>query len=624
MAETADDVRVRDRLRFDTPFWARNCATILTEERIPVRLDARPWQLQFDAALEKQRRAGQPMRAIILKARKLGFSTWVQARFLQRVTQMPNRYALVAAQDRKTAGVLMDMARYMYEHLPTEEELGIGCSIKPQIVGQGQSRGSGGRWMSFGDRRRPHEASVYETLTAGATASGRGYTPDMFHGSEVAHYDDANFLVGALSAVPQRPETQIILESTANGFNAFHDMWQRAVAGAEDEDLGGYYVPLFFGWQDNPFNARQFISVQARDRFERTLGDPDGGGDEEELLFRESFGVTLEQLFWRRTVLNAVPFDGNVEKFHQEHPATPEQAFIGSGQPVFSGVLVARALKAAGSAERPVEGVLRGDDMRTRVLKGRTVEVPQTALWLPEAEPRDLDLWDRSKLLVWEHPVNAVSQQGLQGHERRPDGQYVIFADVAMGSGNTDGDGDHHAVQVLDHVSRMQVARYRSRIALHDLPLVLCLIGLYYNEAWLAVEVNGPGIAVVDALRIEYRYRRLYRRRTRGDSLVDAPQGSLVGWQTTISTKPLLEQTFGQVLKDGDHGLRDVATGREFTTYVEDPKNPAKHGAQKGAHDDLAISFMGAHRVAAELRPRDAGPVRSSTGRTVRDDLTGY
>jgi hypothetical protein len=82
------------------------------------------------------------MRAIILKARKLGFSTWVQARFLQRVTQMPNRYALVAAQDRKTAGVLMDMARYMYEHLPTEEELGIGCSIKPQIVGQGQSRGS--------------------------------------------------------------------------------------------------------------------------------------------------------------------------------------------------------------------------------------------------------------------------------------------------------------------------------------------------------------------------------------------------------------------------------------------------------------------------------------------------
>jgi hypothetical protein len=47
------------------------------------------------------------------------------------------------------------------------------------------------------------------------------------------------------------------------------------------------------------------------------------------------------------------------------------------------------------------------------------------------------------------------------------------------------------------------------------------LLGLYYNEAWLAPEVNGPGVAVVDALVQEYRYRRLYRRRTRGDSQLD-------------------------------------------------------------------------------------------------------
>jgi hypothetical protein len=161
------------------------------------------------------------------------------------------------------------------------------------------------------------------------------------------------------------------------------------------------------------------------------------------------------------------------------------------------------------------------------------------------------------------------------------------------GQGNVDGDGDWHAAQVLDHVSRMQVARYRSRIPLHDLPEVLALLGLYYNEAWLAVEINGPGVAVVDALRQEYRYRRLYRRRTRGDSTVDGPQGSLVGWQTTMSSKPLLEQTFGQALKDGDARAAGRVDGREFTTYVEDPKNPAKHGAQKGAHDDLAISVHG-------------------------------
>ena len=71
---------------------------------------------------------------------------------------------------------------------------------------------------------------------------------------------------------------------------------------------------------------------------------------------------------------------------------------------------------------------------------------------------------------------------------------------------------------------------------------------------------------------------------------------------------------------------QDPATAREFSTYVEDPKNRARHGAQKGAFDDLAISWMGAHRVAAELRPRDLSKGRG--GRRVRgwradDPVTG-
>jgi hypothetical protein len=82
-----------------------------------------------------------------------------------------------------------------------------------------------------------------------------------------------------------------------------------------------------------------------------------------------------------------------------------------------------------------------------------------------------------------------------------------------------------------------------------------------------------------------------------------------------------MEQTFGQALKDGSHGLRDVPTGREFTTYVEDEKN--RHGAQKGTNDDLAVSFMGAHRVADELRPRDPNR-KPAVRRQVYDDITGW
>lgn len=630
---------VRERLRTDTPFWAAHCATILTEEKVPVRLHARPWQARtqetpahitpLDEALERQRERGMPQRAIVLKARKLGFSTWVQAKFMQRVTQRAFSYALVAAQDRKTAGVLMDMARLIYDRLPSEEELGLGFSIKPQIVGQGQTR-AGSRWMSLGDRRRPTEASVYETLTAGSNAAGRGYTPDMLHGSEVAHWDDPDFLVGLLNAVPKVPDTIVVLESTANGFNHFYDRWTRAVEGAEDPETGGLYVPLFYGWQDNPLNAMGFPTMEARARFERTIGDPDGGGDDEEPVLLEEFGCTLEQLRWRR-ITRDEECGGSVEKFHQEHPATPEQAFIGSGQPVFSQILVTKAIRSAERAPAPVQGLLRGVEFKTRRTRSGTIEVPQRAVWVPGGQERadtDVDLWGLdARLQVWEHPVNEHTQRGLPENEVRPDGQYVVFVDVAQGQQSTSEARDYSAIQVIDHVSRVQVARYRSRVDIHhELPLIALLVALYFNEAWLAVEKTGLGIGVVDTLQKDYRYRRMYRTRRAGDDQRADAKGFEVGWETTLRTKPLMEQTFGQALKEGSHGLRDVVTGREFTTYVEDPKNPAKHGAQKGAHDDLVMSFMGAHRVAAELRPRDpnARRDRSVRGRTVADDVTGW
>jgi hypothetical protein len=117
---SSDIERLRQRLVYDTPFWAEHCAVVRREDKRAVKLIARPWQLAFDAALEKQRAEGKPMRAIILKARKLGFSTWVEAKFMQRITQMEAQYAVVVGQDRPTSGVLFDMAKLIYDRLPTD------------------------------------------------------------------------------------------------------------------------------------------------------------------------------------------------------------------------------------------------------------------------------------------------------------------------------------------------------------------------------------------------------------------------------------------------------------------------------------------------------------------------
>jgi hypothetical protein len=627
--------QVRERLRYDTPFWGRHCATILDVNKRPVRLVARPWQARtpetpahvtpLDEALEAQRAAGQPQRAIILKARKLGFSTWVQAKSVQRVTQRPFQYALTVAHRRDAARVLFDMAKLMYKRLPTEEELGLGFSIRPHWLGGTDVARQTGGYMTLGDRARPEEASTYETQTAGAKGGGRASTPSVIHGSEVAHWEDPDYLTGLFNALPMLPDTVGVLESTAAGFNHFFDLWQRAVEGAEDPETGVLWAPLFYGWQDNPFNALPFISEQARERFERTIGDPAGGGDDEETWLVEQFGVTLEQLNWRRAVIAGPECKGRLEIFHQEHPATAEQAFIGSGHPVFSGLLVSRAIKAAEAEPEPVSGLLRGEEWVEKRTRAGTILVPQRAVWVPDADvnEQDRDLWGfRERLLVWEHPVNAATEEGKPLLERKPDGQYVAFVDVAAGKDATLEERDYSVIQVIDHLSRMQVARYRSRIPIHDLPLAALLVALYYNGAVLAPEVTGLGIGVVDALAKDYRYP-LYRRHRSGDDRRADSREQLLGWQTDTRTKPLMEVTFGSALKEGVHGLRDVPTARQFTTYVEDEKG--NHGAQRGTFDDLVMAYMGAQRVASEMVPRD--PKRKKVrGRAYRpnDPLLGY
>jgi hypothetical protein len=226
--------------------------------------------------------------------------------------------------------------------------------------------------MVLGEPMRRVEASIYETLTAGAKGGGRASTPSILHGSEVAQYEDPEYLVGMLNAVPKTPESIVVLESTARGLQPLLRPVGAGGRGRGGPGDRGLYVPLFYGWQDNPFNSMRFISDEARARFEATVGDPDGGGDEEELLAGRAFGVTLEQLRWRRVTI-AEECGGDIEFFHQEHPATPEQAFIGSGQPVFPGILVAKMLKAAEAAPAPVEGVLRGDEWKSHKTRSGTV-----------------------------------------------------------------------------------------------------------------------------------------------------------------------------------------------------------------------------------------------------------
>jgi hypothetical protein len=257
----------RTRLRLETPVFAARCLTIKPKVGRPVPLQAKPEQLRLDAGLEGQAAREMPVRAIILKARQLGFSTWVQAKLIQRVTQWGPHRAFVLAQDRRTAGALFDMGKAMYESIPDPDETGLD-DLKAKVV----------------SRRRQQElalanGSVYQADGAREFEAGRGLTIDSLHLSELAFYPDAQRkLTGLLQAVPEEPGTMIVIESTPNGQNYFKELWDAAEAGESD------YLPFFSPWFHEPGYQRAFANEADREAFAEAVGTGPFGEDEPGLV----------------------------------------------------------------------------------------------------------------------------------------------------------------------------------------------------------------------------------------------------------------------------------------------------------------------------------------------------
>ena len=75
--------------------------------------------------------------------------------------------------------------------------------------------------------------SGYAIGTAGAKGTGRSQTVQLLHGSEVAFWPNASeHAQGLFQAVGEQEDTEIILESTANGIgNFFHSSCKAAKQG---------------------------------------------------------------------------------------------------------------------------------------------------------------------------------------------------------------------------------------------------------------------------------------------------------------------------------------------------------------------------------------------------------
>jgi hypothetical protein len=575
--------RVLERLDSDTPYFAEHCLQITTREGEFIPLVPRPGQLKVEAAMREQEEAGEPIRTIVCKARQTGVSTWGQGKMIQRTSRRQNRRARVVAHDDETATELFEIGQRMYVHLPEE--------FKPPL-----QYGQRGRMMMFGPRQRnsratgPGFGSSLKVDTAADVTGGRGMTIHYLHLSEVAFWKDAwTKLLALLNAVPDVPDSMVLVESTANGFNDFKQLWDQAEKG------GSAFKPVFIGWQEEPSYSMDFASPEERERFRESLGQGEFGEAEPHLVAE---GVTLEQLHWRRWAI-ANKCGGSLDRFKQEFPSNAVEAFLATGSRVFEPRHVERILQACTSGE---QRELRSEKDQTFVGKAGALTIPGDPVW----KRRRSSPWT-----VWKEPRK----------DSDPPDRYVVAADVSGGEGAEEA--SWHAIQVIDHRTREQCARYRSRVDLDVLARQVFLAARYFNDAWLAIEVTGGwGLPVARICRRDFRYAFMYQRKKVDRMHFDSAQDRL-GWDTNRITRPLLIEHGVALVRDGQDGIRDSETAREMLTFVRDEKG--RVGPERGSHDDLLMAWLIAQHVAQELplRRQRATSTATVTWRP-RDPVSGY
>jgi len=255
--------------------------------------------------IEEQRSKTGKVRAIILKARQQGISTYCTGRVFWKTKYMPLSRSVVMAHDSATSEALFTMSKDVHANVQPIFQPTLARSNAKEIIFVEHREDA--------DGVRYEEKRGYRLYTAGSPEAGRGTTPTVAHLSEVAFWQfDEKILAGMFQGIPNSPGTEVILESTANGISGeFYRLWKSAEKGLNE------YVPIFIPW---------FITSEYR------MDAPEGWElEEDEQGYADTYGLNLDQMYWRRMKIG----ESGPVKFQQEYPATAEEAFVSTGSNVF-------------------------------------------------------------------------------------------------------------------------------------------------------------------------------------------------------------------------------------------------------------------------------------------------
>jgi hypothetical protein len=392
----------------------------------------------------------------------------------------------------------------------------------------------------------------------GSLGRGKGIT--FLHGTETSSWGDEEGLASLLASLAEtNPKRLYIFESTARGFNMFHDMYVTAKRARTQK-------AIFCGWWRNEFYSAAPDTDVYKVYWDGKL-TPEEKEWTRDIKKLYNYEINSRQMaWWRWKMLEGIKDDALM---YQEFPPTEDYAFVMTGTSFFSNSRCTDAMKIAKKIDC--------DNYRY-------------AMGVNFQDMQVLKSTDRlSTLKIWEEPLDTA--------------YYVIGADPAYGSSDW---ADRFCIQVFRCYSdgMEQVAEFAtSEMNTYQFAWVIAHLAGAYKNSTLNLEVNGPGQAVLNEIK-NLRRQAASMGNKMGKDLMDVfgsmsnyiwrrndTMGGIsnsLGWLTTAATKERMMSYTKDLFERGMLDVYSVDTIEEMKTIIRDGASIEASGRNK---DDRVMAM---------------------------------